>query len=199
MGTIQSLKVLETADNQACEQSNNGVSDPPTTTRGTDAFGAEDIAADVLQFFQSRGLPVGDDSQNQVTIRKELSDYLSKKHPEFKAIDLLRRWSSTSVDCPSVKYKDSGLDLVTYLRRHFPLSIAQGYLPVSEIDDKDLRRRISIEKARGNFPSSLRDVCLTKYEILSGLRGAVAKLANVRDEKSTQYQRLLYRLTSRKS
>lgn len=119
----------------------------------------------------------GPSFDDNVELVLELFDAEAK---ELGGIETLQRCLlAPPVETPARSFSESDLKYEDYLRQEFKHSISRAYLPVSEIDDKVLRKRISVEKSRGRFPEDLDKICLTQNELASLFRQAVGTITGL--------------------
>lgn len=138
------------------------------------SFTTEGFIEDVLSCAREEGDDGKELPKSEFAAR--LRYLFEQRYPELNALETLQRIEHAVVRQPKKSLKTSGMKYDAYLRDHFSQSIARGFLPVSEIGDPALRKRISVEKSRSNFPSDLSDICLTQNEVARLKRQVVTVL-----------------------
>ncbi len=109
-------------------------------------------------------------------------------------MELLQKIEHAVPEAPVVSFKESGMKYDKYLRAHFSRSIRDGFLPIGQIADKALRRRVSVEKSRKNFPTDLTAICLTQNEVAQLRRqtvGVIIGLGEMAGNRLAQFARSL--------
>jgi len=125
---------------------------------------------------------------NKEKFSTKLNSLFNERFKEISAVETLQKLQAPfAVEQPKTSYEDSNLRYDEYIRDNFERSVNRGFLPLSEVDDKKLRRRISVEKSRGNFPKELDNVCLTQNEVAQARRDAFALIAGFLDTKSQRF------------
>lgn len=116
----------------------------------------------------------------------DLKSLFDQKFPEISAVEVLQVFESTLVAEPEISFSKSGLRFDEYIRRKFSLCVSRGYLPLANISDHKLRRRVSVEKSRNNFPDDLDRICLTQNECSELRKEAVAVISGGKNMTSTR-------------
>lgn len=162
--------------------------DSEVERRNVKTFTRDSLSDLILKRFVEEGFIALEDTEQRNQMQKTLVELFDESAPEIGAVEKIQKYlHALPIEEPGIKYKESGLKYEDYLRQNFNRSIRRGYLPVTEIDDPELRRRISVEKSRQRFPADLKNVCLTQHETADELRSAMRVVSLLKSKASKQF------------